>query len=139
MSQADVNVSRMPTIVIRIDPEKLEDADLDLRYEIPELLTQRSQGLLSDAGYTHEWDSDALLLFLETKDVTGGLPFVIALLENDRLHGNDLAAAAMIASSEREVTDVEQLEVVYPPNAGALIQVVPGSEPRAFSTRTKGR
>lgn len=122
----------MPTVVIRIDPEELEDPDLDLRYEIPDLLEQRSGGCLSDRGYTHDWDTDALLLFLAATDVAQALPFVISLLEHDRLHGNDLAAAAMVGTSEREVADVERLEVVYPAGTGACIRRVPGIEERAF-------
>jgi hypothetical protein len=60
-------------LVIRLDAEALENADLDLRYEIPDLLEERSNGLLSDRGYTHEWDTDALLIFLATSDLASAL------------------------------------------------------------------
>lgn len=128
----------MATLVIRIDPEALEDPDLDIRYEIPDLLEQRSGGLLTDRGYTHDWDTDALLLFLATNDIASALPHVIALLENDRLHGNDLAKASLIGTSPRELEDVEELAVVYPPGSQWMIRRVPGIEQRAFRLAVAG-
>ena len=123
----------MATIVIRIDPEALDDPDLDLRYEIPDLLEQRSGGQLSDRGYTHESDTDALLLFLAASDLSTALPHVITLLENDRLHGNDLATAALVGTSPHELHEVEELAVAYPPASRAVIRRVRSTDGSAPS------
>ncbi len=43
----------MRMIVIRLDPQLLSNPDADLRYRIPELLAQRSEGAITDDGYDY--------------------------------------------------------------------------------------
>ena len=54
----------MPSIVIRIRPGDLTEPDLDIRYKIPDLLKERSKGLLVDYGYDFEIKTDAIQIFL---------------------------------------------------------------------------
>ena len=43
----------MPTIALRLDPRELINPDLDIRYALPDLLVERSGGVLSDDGYDY--------------------------------------------------------------------------------------
>jgi hypothetical protein len=103
----------MPTILIQIDPERLVDPDLDLRYEIPDLLIARAPDLFGDAGYDYS-NSDHMQIFLSTKDLARALQFVLALLDRDRLHSNDLASASTVATSEVSAADAHEFRVVAP-------------------------
>ena len=44
----------MKNLVLTLDPEKLQNPDLDLRYVIPDLLSARSDGNIRDNGYDYE-------------------------------------------------------------------------------------
>ena len=43
----------MQTIVIVLNPGKLENPDLDLRYQIPDRIEELSGGLIKDNGYDY--------------------------------------------------------------------------------------
>lgn len=43
----------MQTIIITLDPEKLDNPDLDLRYTLPEQLEQWTHGAVTDNGYDY--------------------------------------------------------------------------------------
>jgi hypothetical protein len=44
----------MNSLILTLDPEKLENPDLDLRYAIPDLLKVQSEGNIDDNGYDYE-------------------------------------------------------------------------------------
>ncbi len=98
-------------IVIRLDPRLLTNPDADIRYRLPELLVQRSEGILTDDGYDYLGDGHSLVLFLKTTQLESGLACVLELIEHVRVLGNDLRGAAVVAV-ERE----SGFEVVYPLN-----------------------
>jgi hypothetical protein len=101
----------------------MDAADLDLRYDIPDLLAKRAPGLIADDGYDYETDGSAMHIYLETSDNAKALPFIITLLENDRMCGNHLADAAMVGVSERAAVDSTEFNVVYPPaDSGTVIR-----------------
>ena len=111
----------MPSMVIRIEPDKLQDADLDLRYEIPDLLAERSGGLIKDDGYDYEPHGNAMQIYLRTLDLDSAVPQVVAFLETERLHGNHLSDAAQVGISEAEASATKQFRVVYPAGASGFI------------------
>jgi hypothetical protein len=111
----------MPSMVIRLDPEKLAQPDLDLRYEIPDLLAQRSGGLILDDGYDYEPQGNAMQIYLRTTDLDSAVPQVVKFLETERLHGNHLAAAAQVGISEAEAAAATEFRVVYPPGGSGVI------------------
>ena len=53
MGQLDVK-QNMNSLVLTLDPKKLRNPDLDLRYVVPDLLTVRSNGNVRDNGYDYE-------------------------------------------------------------------------------------
>ena len=46
----------MPKIALRLDPGRLENSDLDIRYALPDLLVERPGGALADGGYDYVGD-----------------------------------------------------------------------------------
>jgi hypothetical protein len=96
--------------MVRLDPRRLENPDLDIRYVLPDLLAERSGGAASDDGYDYVGPGPLLLLFLQAADVEPALACVLDVIENVHVLGNDLRPAAVVAV-HREGRD----EVVYPP------------------------
>lgn len=113
--------SEMPSMVIRLDPEKLDNADLDLRYEIPDLIAERSARLIMDDGYDYEPHGKAMLIYIRTPDLNSAVRQIIAFLENEHLHGNHLADAAQIGINEADASATREYRVVYPPGASGVI------------------
>lgn len=125
----------MPTIVIRIDPRLLEDPDLDLRYEIPDLLVARTGGALSDQGYDYEIEGEitgheAMQIYLGSASPESVLPVIVEVLGNARLHGNDLLAAATIGVSDEPPDRADSFRVVHPPGSRDVISIPRGSRPQ---------
>jgi hypothetical protein len=80
----------MPTIILKLIPSRLTNPDLDLRYLLPDLLAERSGGLIVDDGYEYEDGSDALLIYLRTEDLKRALAAIADLVEGTRVLGNEL-------------------------------------------------
>jgi hypothetical protein len=112
---------KMPSIMIRLDPSRLHDPDLDLRYEIPDLLVTRSAGLIKDDGYDYEPEGNALRIYLRTSDLNSAVPQVITFLEKEHLHGNHLADAAQVGISEAAASATKEYRMVYPPEISGSI------------------
>ena len=87
----------MPTIFVRLDPRKLQNPDLDVRYVLPNLIAEQSCGVVSDDGYDCVGDVPYLLIFLKTADLDQGLVCVLSTLECENVLGNNLLSAAVVA------------------------------------------
>ena len=57
---------------------------------LPDLLAERSGGLIEDGGYEYEDGSDALLICVQTEDLDRALVEIASLVEGERVLGNDL-------------------------------------------------
>src|SRR5262245_19287443 len=114
----------MPSVVIRLDPARLTDPDIEMRYEIPDMLAERSGGLVESEGYDYEPEG-AMQIYLDTADVGRAVPYVIALLENERLHGNHLARAAQVGICEAYTAEALEFQIVYPQGVHGVIHVPP--------------
>lgn len=80
----------MNTLVLTLDPGKLANANLDLRYEIPDRLKELSNGNIQDNGYDYEdreGQSPLLVLFLGVNDVQSAITTVSQLVRTQRLSG----------------------------------------------------
>jgi hypothetical protein len=113
----------MSSIVIRLDPTKLDNPDADLRYEIPDLLSERSGGLMNDDGYDYEPEGHAMQIYLKVSEIAGAVEQVVQFLETEHPHGNDLAPAAQVGVSESEPADVTEFRIVYPPGTSGVIVI----------------
>jgi hypothetical protein len=99
----------MTTITLQLDPSRLENPDLDIRYILPDLLVEKSNGILSDDSYDYVGDSNRLLLFLRAKDPVKGLACVLNVIENERVLGNDLRKVTIVTIDRGGVQ-----EIVFP-------------------------
>jgi hypothetical protein len=110
-----VEDANMPSVLIRLDPGRMENTDTDLRYVVPDRLTEISSGILTDSGYDYEEGTDAMLIYLSTDNLDAALPFVIELLENEMIYENRLADSARVGASLLDETErPADFAVVYP-------------------------
>lgn len=100
----------MASIVIKLDPEKLADPNLDLRYVLPDLIIEKSGNLIQDDGYDYGEKTEAMLVYLKTEDLEKALLFVIETIENDIILGNSLKGVVIVATGYDD-----NYTIVYPP------------------------
>ena len=111
----------MPTLVLRVDPARLDNPEADLHLEIPDRLVERAHGLLADDGHDYEPEG-SLQIYLSTADPERALRGIVELLEEGPFHGNDLAAAVVVGVSPLDVSEALEFEVVYPRRRSGTIQ-----------------
>jgi hypothetical protein len=101
----------VPTIVVRLNPQLLDNPDADIRYRLPELLAERSGGIISDDGYDYVGDEPLLVLFLKASKLKLALACVLDVIQNVRVLKNDLRSAAVVAVRHKSGD-----KVAYPPD-----------------------
>ena len=109
----------MQTIIIVLNPAKLENPDLDLRYDIPKRIQEVSNGAIQDNGYdyidTEEGQPGPLMgIWLETASAGENWPVIVKLFQEERFKGNDLSMSAEIFISENDTEDIENCTLVFP-------------------------
>lgn len=106
----------MQTIVIVLDPEKLANADLDLRYLVPDRIEEVTEGAIEDNGYEYLDSSEAprLGIWMETESAAENWPKVLKVLQEETFLENDLAQSAEIYISQEDTAEFEQCDRVYP-------------------------
>lgn len=105
----------MPSVLIRLDPRRMENPDTDLRYVVPCRLAEVSSGILTDSGFDYEEGTDAMLIYMSTDNLDIALPFVIELLEKEMIYENRLADSAKVGTSQLDETEcIADFSVVYP-------------------------
>jgi hypothetical protein len=100
----------MHTIAIKLHAENLANPDLDIRYVLPDLLKERSGGIISDDGYDYVGDDNDLVLFLKVTDLERAVACINHVLTGDHVLGNDLRAGAIVA-----VEHEDGYRIIYPP------------------------
>lgn len=91
----------MHTITLRLNPAKLANPDLDIRYVLPNLLVEKSESLIQDDGYDYEEDgTDVMLLYLQTMNLEKALICIYDVIANIRVLGNNLNDAVEIIIDE---------------------------------------
>jgi len=103
----------MQTIVVKLEPGKLENPDLDLRYLVPDRIEEISDGAIRDDGYDY-LENDALGIWLGAESAEESYPVVIKMMQEERFLGNDLTQAAEVYISEQESDEFENCRKVYP-------------------------
>lgn len=108
----------MQTIIILLNPSKLENPDLDLRYNIPDRIEEISDGSIEDNGYDYIeiGDRDDILgIWLETELADKSYPVIVKLFQEEKFLGNDLSLSAEIYISEKETEEnLENCTKVFP-------------------------
>jgi hypothetical protein len=104
----------MPEIAIRLDPDRLTNPDLDLRYVLPSRLEALTGGRLRDDAYDYD-AADRMLVFLVTDDLAAGLPEVLQTLASLEVLGNRFHDAVVAVADEDHCADLSQYRIVHPP------------------------
>ncbi len=99
----------MESFVICIAPELLTNPDLDICYELPEILSKESSGLIQSEGYEYTDDQKAILMHFAAHRLDKALPVVVEVIEQIEVLDNDLKKSAIVA-----VENGEHYDVVYP-------------------------
>lgn len=104
----------MQTIVIVLDPSRLQNPDLDLRYLVPDRIEEYSQGRMLDNGYDYLEEGDALGIWMETPSAQESYPLIIELFRQERFLENDLSQSAEIYISEKDADELKNCRKVFP-------------------------
>ena len=95
----------MGKIAVRIDPTKLANPDLDIRYELPDLVEHLTGGDIIDDGYDYDADDEnTLLVFFSCKDPEVSAKHVLEILKKHQVCGNPLLDTVVIGISEESQT-----------------------------------
>ena len=103
----------MQTIIITLDPEQMDNPDLDIRYLLPDRIDEYTEGAVTDNGYDY-LENDIMGIWLETEDAAAYVEKVIQLIESESILENDLTKAAAVYISEEDCAGLEQCRKVYP-------------------------
>ncbi|MBD5541752.1 MAG: hypothetical protein HDR00_11305 [Lachnospiraceae bacterium] len=110
----------MQTIIIVLDPAKLENPDLDLRYCIPDRIEEVSNGVIQDNGYDYidieggRPGSSLLGIWLKTESAGENWPLIMKLFQDEKFMENDLSKSAEIYISENDAEALENCKQVFP-------------------------
>ncbi len=109
----------MQTIIVVLNPGKLENPDLDLRYSVPDRIEEVSDSLIQDNGYDYidveDGQSGPLMgIWLATENAGKNWHIVSKLFQSEKFMGNDLSLSAQIYISENDTDDLENCMLVFP-------------------------
>lgn len=108
----------MQTIIVKLEPGRLENPDLDIRYVLPDAVEAYTEKRITDNGYDYldedETGGDALGIWLACENAAEDVKDVVALFQKQRICGNDLSQSAEIYISEKDSDDIDNCEKVYP-------------------------
>lgn len=103
----------MQTIIIKLDSKKLENPDLDMIYQLPDVLDEYTNHRVSDNGYDYLSDTE-IGIWLSCEDAKQDVMQVITYLSNHKICGNDLTKSAEIYISEKDCADLNECKKIYP-------------------------
>ena len=90
---------------IKIDPRRLKNPDLDIRYRLFDYLNELFPGVLSDDGYDYEGDVPILAIFIKVKRELIGLlhEAIVQSILSFSEFGADFGQAVRILYDDLEV------------------------------------
>ena len=103
----------MQTIIITLDSRKMDNPDLDIRYILPDMIDEYTDGQITDNGFDYI-TGDIMGIWLETENASENVDKVISLIESEEILDNDLSRAAEVFISEEECAELEQCKRIYP-------------------------
>lgn len=105
----------METIVIKLNPELLENPDLDLRYTVPDRVEELSDKKIMDNGYDYlEGQNNPIGIWMKTESAEQNYQFIIDMLKKEMFLENDLSKSAEIYISKSDCDELENCKKVYP-------------------------
>lgn len=111
----------MQTIIVVLNPGKLENPNADLRYNIPDRISELTSGAIKDNGYDYIDCEEGLpgplmAIWLEAEDAEKSWPMISKLFREEKFKDNDLSLTAEIYISENETEELENCTLVFPEN-----------------------
>ena len=103
----------MQTILIKLDPSKLTNPDMDIAYDLPDRIEEYTGGEVKDNGYDYLPDN-VLGIWLKTADAAGKVGQIIKLIKEEEFAGNDLSASAEIFVSEDDTAEADACRKAFP-------------------------
>lgn len=108
----------MQTVIIVLDPRKMENPDLDLRYYIPDRIEEVTKKAVQDCGYdyidTEEGQPPLLGIWMETENAEAHWPKIRQLFQYETFLNNDLSQSAEIYISSEDAATLETCARVFP-------------------------
>lgn len=89
------------------------NADLDLRYYIPDRIEEKTNGLVRDNEYDY-LENNILAIWLQTETALSAYPVIVKLFKEETFIGNDLSLSAEVYISEKNTDELENCSLVYP-------------------------
>ena len=92
----------MGSIVIKLNPENLTNPDLDLRYEIPDTISDLTQGRIKNEGFDYLNDEySTMIILLGSDNPKEDVISVAEILKNNSFMDNQLGEFAEILYSDK--------------------------------------
>lgn len=104
----------MGSIMIKLNPGKLANADLDLRYVIPEKIEEVTAKKITDNGYDYLKDN-SIAIFLKSANPRDDVNTVLEVLKNNVFLENNIYETAEVSVCENDNADIAEYEIVYQP------------------------
>ena len=109
----------MQTIILLLNPGKLDNPDMDLCYCIPDRIEEVSGSAIQDNGYNFIDTEDgqpgpSMGIWLKTEDAGKHWPMLRELFRDEVFLGNDLSASVQIYISENDTDGLEHCTRVFP-------------------------
>ena len=104
----------MGSIAIVLNPEKLKNPDLDLRYILPDTISELTKGEITDDGYDYLDDkANSLVIFMKSINPRKDINTVISILKNNSFIDNNLCGVAKLyISKSNDETNLHKYEVI---------------------------
>ena len=102
----------METILVVLNSGKLENPDLDIRYELPDMLQKYTQNEICDNGYDYITNEE-LGIWLAAKSAKESYGKVLAFFEEHLICRNDLTETVKVYISDKEAADLKDCTLVY--------------------------
>lgn len=100
----------MGSIAIKLNPSKLENPDLDLRYIIPEKIEELTNKKVMDDGYDYlDDEAHSMVIFLLSDNPENDVKVVLEIFKNEDFLGNRIYDTGVVA-----IEKANGYEVIYP-------------------------
>ncbi len=92
----------MAQIRFDLDPAKVANPDLDIRYLLPDRLAAIPKSTMTDSGYDYSEDEPpVLMVFVNSEDPDADVELAVRFLATNTLLENNILDAATILSSDK--------------------------------------
>ncbi len=110
----------MGHIAIKLNPRDLPNPDADLRYRIPDLIADATNGRIRDDGYDYA-DDEIMIVYLLCDDPKADVTDVIRTLRANEICDNRILDSAVIGIA----TNATTFTIVHPPDDNGEFTVDP--------------